>query len=364
MHLVFVTQQLDRDDPILGATVAKVRALAERVAELDVLCLGYGAHDLPANVRVTSFGAPTRFRRGLRYERVLAAVLRRRPDALLAHMCPIYLVLAAPMAKPLRVPLLLWYTHWTLDRTLRAATRLADAALSVERLSYPLDSEKVISLGHGIDTEEFAPSSGTGGSSDGGLRLLALGRTSPSKGFMTLLDAVGRVRADGLGATLELRGPSSTNEERAHREELLRRMRALGLEDSVRLEPPLPRPQVPALLRGFDALVNPTRGQTRGGALDKVVYESAASAVPVIACNPHFVDFLGGLPVELHFRSADPEDLAAKLTAFAASPPSARAEAGRELRRRVEAGHSVDHWADGVIRVVRGLRGQGPPVHS
>lgn len=364
MRLVFVTQKLDREDPILGATVAKARALAQRVDELHVLCLTEREHGLPDNVRISHFGASTRARRGLRYERVLADALRRRPDGLLAHMCPIYLVLAAPLAKPLRVPLLLWYTHWTLDRTLMLATRLADAALSVERLSYPLDSPKVIALGHGIDVEDFTPRDGGGAGGDGTLRLLALGRTSPSKGFMTLLDAVGRLRADGLRVELELRGPSTTGEERAHREELERRITELGVEDAVRLEPPLPRPQVPTLMRRFDAVVNPTRGQTRGGALDKVVYEAAASAVPVVACNPHFEELLGGLPVELRFRSADAHDLAAKLAAFAASPPAARAEAGRILRRRVEQGHSVDTWADGVVRVVQQLRRRRTAVDS
>ena len=363
MRLVFVTQRLDRDDPVLGATVSKVRSLAERLEAVDVLCLSQGDHELPPNVRVRTFGAPTRFQRGLRYERVLAQTLRRRPDALLAHMCPIYLVLAAPLARPLRIPLVLWYTHWTVDRTLRLATRLADVALSVERTSYPLDTEKLIPLGHGIDTDEFAPRASDG--RDGGeLRLLALGRTSPSKGFPVLLEAFAQARGRGMDATLEVRGPSTTNEERGHREELLRRIAGLGLEDSVRLEPPMQRPLVPGLMRGFDAVVNPTRGQTRGGALDKVVYEAAAAAVPVIACNPAFKTFLGDLPVALHFRSDDAADLADKLLAFAGADPAARAESGRELRRRVEAGHSVETWADGVVRVLRGLRGQAPPVHS
>jgi glycosyltransferase involved in cell wall biosynthesis len=364
MRLVFVTQRLDREDVILGATVAKVRALAERLDAVDVLCLSEGEHDLPSNVRVRAFGASTRFRRGLRYEAVLAQTLRGRPDGLLAHMCPIYLVLAAPLAKPLRIPLLLWYTHWTLDDTLRLATRLADAALSVETLSFPLDTGKLIARGHGIDTREFAPRDGDAGRANGELRLLALGRTSPSKGFPVLLDGLARAREAGLDATLELRGPSTTNEERGHREELLRRIAELGLEERVRLEPPLPRPHVPGLMRGFDAVVNPTRGQTRGGALDKVVYEAAASAVPVLACNPAFATLLGGLPVELRFRSGDAEDLADKLAGFGASDPAARAEAGAELRRRVEAGHSVDTWADGVVRVLARLRGQTTAVHS
>jgi hypothetical protein len=78
--------------------------------------------------------------------------------------------------------------------------------------------------------------------------------------------------------------------------------------------------------------------------------------VPVIACNPHFDDFLAELPVELRFRSADAADLARVIAAFARAEPAARDEAGRELRRRVEAGHSVDSWADGVVATVRRFR--------
>jgi glycosyltransferase involved in cell wall biosynthesis len=123
----------------------------------------------------------------------------------------------------------------------------------------------------------------------------------------------------------------------------------------VELGEPVPRPAVPELVRRFDAVVNTTRGQTSGGALDKVVYESAACAVPVFACNPYFDEFLSGLPVELHFGSDDAEDLARVLRSFAASDTSSRDTAGRELRRRVETGHSVDSWADAVVATVRRL---------
>jgi hypothetical protein len=44
------------------------------------------------------------------------------------------------------------------------------------------------------------------------------------------------------------------------------------------------------------------------------------------------------------------------LRAFAEADVERREEAGRELRRRVEQGHSVDSWADGVVATVRSLR--------
>ena len=96
MRLVVVTQAVDRRDPVLGATVPKLRALAERVDELVVLALREGEHGLPANVRVKSIAAPSQALRGARFAAALAPELRRRPVAVLAHMAPIYAVLAAP----------------------------------------------------------------------------------------------------------------------------------------------------------------------------------------------------------------------------------------------------------------------------
>lgn len=356
MRLIFVTQSVDADDPILGATVAKLRALAQRCEELVVIADRIGAHDLPANCTLRTFGAPTRVGRGLRYMRALVPLLvsRRRPDAVIAHMCPIYLVLAAPLAKLVRVPLALWYTHWTIDRTLRLATALADVGLSVDRRSYPLDRPKVQGIGHGIDVTQFAARD-EAPSGNGTLRLLALGRTSPSKGFVTLVRACARSHGEGLDLRVEIHGASSTEEERLHRRELEALIETEGLAGIVTLGEPVPRPAVPELVRRFDAVVNTTRGQTSGGALDKVVYEAAACAVPVLACNPYFDELLGGLPVELHFASNDDADLARVLRAFVDADAGRREETGRELRRRVETGHSVDSWADAVVATVRRL---------
>jgi hypothetical protein len=76
----------------------------------------------------------------------------------------------------------------------------------------------------------------------------------------------------------------------------------------------------------------------------------------VLASNTALAEFLAGLPVELGFRARDPQDLARALRAVEAAGPEAWAAAGAELRRRVEAGHSLDSWADAVTRSVRELR--------
>src|SRR5580765_3198976 len=109
-RLVFVTQQVDPAHPALAATVPKLRALAERVDEVVVLADGAVGEVLPENTRVRLFRDRRKVGRGVRFETALARELTPRPIGVVAHMCPIYAVLAAPLARPIGVPVVLWYT--------------------------------------------------------------------------------------------------------------------------------------------------------------------------------------------------------------------------------------------------------------
>jgi len=306
------------------------------VTEVSVLAGGADGSALPTNSRVHLFAASTKVGRGLRFEVALARELARkpRPAAVIAHMCPIYAVLAAPLARPLGVPVLLWYTHWHASPTLRAAERLSSIVLSVERRSFPLASGKLHAIGHGIQLSEFPCSERVPVRS---LRLLALGRYSPAKGLDIILKAL----ADA-DARLLVRGPALTKADQAHRRELEGLTEELGLQDRVSLEGPVTRTRVPSLLADADLLVN----NMRAGAADKVVYEAAASCVPVVASNPVFDDLL---PPELRFARDDPVELAARLREFASLDGPARVAIGRALREHVAERHSVEGWAAGVL---------------
>jgi glycosyltransferase involved in cell wall biosynthesis len=338
-RLVLVTQALDPDDPALAATIPKVRALAALVDEVVVLALRAREAPLPGNCRVVVFGGGRRAGRAARLLRALRREARPGTTAVLAHMAPVYAVLAAPVARPRGVPLLLWYTHWRATAMLRLAERLVDRVLSVERRSFPLDSAKVRAIGHGIDLEEFACRPAPPATA--GLQLLALGRYSPAKGYPAVLEAVAGAVAAGLDVRLRLVGPALTGEERAHRAELEATVGRLGLEDRVRLDGPVRRAEVPELLRGCDALVN----NMRAGAPDKVVYEAAASCVPVLASNPVFDAFL---PDELRFGRDRPDELAERLRRLAGLDVDGRAALGALLRERAAA-HTTQSWAAGVL---------------
>jgi glycosyltransferase involved in cell wall biosynthesis len=336
-RFVFITQVVDPDHPALGATVAKIRALAARVDEIWVLALDGLPGALPDNCRLLTFGAASRPMRVARFASAMTTATRARPTAVLAHMAPVYAVLAWPWCRPRRVPLLLWYTHWRATRMLRAGLFAADAVVSVDARSFPLASRKVVPIGHGIDVDEF-PCLSHAGHGDH-LAVLSLGRYSAAKGIDTAVRAV----AMTAGARLTHHGPALTAGEVAHRAELVRLVDQLGVGNRVQLGEAVPRGEVSGLFAVADVLVN----DMMAGASDKVVFEAASSCLPVAASNPVFDDLL---PPELRFPRGDAAALAAVLEHVRTADPD---RLGHQLRDRVVAGHSVTHWAEELLRVAR-----------
>ena len=328
MRIVFATQTADPEHPVLGATLAKIRALAARVDEVVVIADSFVPEALPDNCVAHSFAASSQAGRGARYVAALAPELVKKPVAVLAHMSPIYALLAAPLARPLRVPLLLWFTQQAAGPSLKAAERVVDRILTVDGRSVPLRSSKVRAIGHGIDVgtltcvpERLPPLR----------RLLGLGRYAPVKGWETALRALTELPE----ATLVLHGPMLTDGDRAELPRLRALARDLDVDARVSFGSEVPYAQVPQLFELADAVVN----ATRGNAADKVVYEAAAACLPVFAASPVFDDFL---PAQLRFHGDYPGSLAERIRDY-------RTGAGSELRERVQAEHSADHWAERVL---------------
>jgi len=257
-------------------------------------------------------------------------------------MCPSYLALAGPIALARDVPALLWFAHPSVTAWLRAADRVATAILTSLPGAYPLPGPKVRAIGQAIDVDRFP---WTPPARSDGYRILALGRTSPSKGFSTIIRAVGIARRDGLDARLRIAGPSTTREERAHRAVLEREL-AVHLRHAGSIEGGLPPSDVPRAIADADTLVN----AMVPGSGDKVVFEAAAMGRPVLASNPAFASLLGDLPLNLRFPPGDARRLADLIADVAAAGDRDVGQLTRTLRSRVERDHSLAHWASEVMR--------------
>jgi glycosyltransferase involved in cell wall biosynthesis len=343
-RIVFITQQVDPQHPLLGATVSMVQALAERTSEVVVLADRVDRSALTPNTRYRLFAGRTKVARAVRFGTALVRELARspKPAAIVAHMCPIYAVLAAPAARVRGVPVFLWYAHWHSGRLLQLAERLSTRIITVHPSSFPVASNKLEAIGHSIDVREFPCVSPA--SANGSVRALALGRYSPAKGLATILRGVRLAVDRGVDAHLTVCGPAGNTVERRERVQLQSLVRELQLADRITLNGVVPRSTLPAVFSKHDVLVN----NMRPGAPDKVVYEAAAACLPVIASNPAFDGFLDG---GSRFAHDDAAAFSDRLVAFAGLGSEGRKELGRTLRRRVVDGHSVDRWAERIIEL-------------
>jgi glycosyltransferase involved in cell wall biosynthesis len=353
VHAIFVTQLVDPRDPALGFTVGWIRALAARADGVTVIANEVRHTDLGPGIDVVSLGKERgagKVARGLAFGRAVLLATRRRPAMLLAHMCPDYLTLAAPVAKLRRVPTILWFAHPSVTWHLAVAERLADGIVTSLPGAYPRESPKVRVIGQAIDTAAlvFAPRPRYAD----GPRLLALGRTSPAKGFDRIIRAVARVRSEGLGATLRIVGPSATAAEQLHAEELAALVEELRVQDAVTLAPGVAPAEVSGVISESDILVN----AMVEGSGDKVVFEAMALGRPVLVSNPAFMSLIDDLPLELSFLRDDEVSLASAIHRLSATDPADTGATLRTLRERVVSKHSIDHWAEKVFAYAEELR--------
>lgn len=352
LRLVFVTQLVDADDAVLGFALGQIRALRDEVDELVVVANEVRDVPVDLDVEVVSLGKERgrgTATRGAVYTAELARrASRKRPLTLLAHMCPVYLTVAAPVLRATDGRSMLWFCHPANTPTLRRAERLADVVLTPSASTYPRPGPKVRLIGHAVDVDRFSPAS----MPDGVLRILAVGRTSPVKGYEAVLDAAAKARAAGAELLLDIVGPSTTDAERRHRRELLDRIAALDLGSVVRLRDAVAHAEVPALLRDAHVVVN----ATRAGSADKAVYEAMAAGRPVLACAPAFAPMLERADPRLCFTEGDADGLAERFVALASLPRAQLERIGSVLRAEVVAGHSMRGWASAVAGTARELR--------
>jgi glycosyltransferase involved in cell wall biosynthesis len=205
--------------------------------------------------------------------------------------------------------------------------------VTVNETTFPKRSRKLVAIGQAIDVDRFAVERVP----HEGFRALVIGRYSPAKGVDTIIRA-----AASAGGRLDVYGPEPNDEARRERARLQALVDGLGASERVELHGALTRAQVVEELSRADVLLN----NAPGGA-DRIVYEAAAAGVPVLASNRAHEDVLDR---EAFFPRDDASALRAKLAALTQTDPRSLVEQGRRLRRRVRASHSVDSWAEGVVR--------------
>ncbi len=226
------------------------------------------------------------------------------------------------------------------EKLLGARFTVTCTAAGREHLARLAPGASVHLVHHGLDRLLFAPPPAPGSARDGTdprdpVRLLAVGRFHPKKGFDVLLRALARVDRHVV-LTLVGFGPA---------ERRLRRLaRTLGIEPRLRWTGPLDQPAVRALYRTSDLFVLPSRVTPDGDrdGLPNVVLEALSQGLPVVvsratAAVEVVTDGVTGRLVP----PDDPDALAAVLAALV-SDPAARRRLGQAAIDRLGTAWDVE----------------------
>jgi glycosyltransferase involved in cell wall biosynthesis len=348
VKLLFLTQVLDADDAVLGFVPRWIEAFARRVERVRVVALEVGeTRGLPPNVDWREIGRKGIVRRWLRYRSVLDEALRSDGfDAVLAHMVPRYALLADGPARRHGARLYLWYTHAAVDARLLRASNVVKKIFTASEASLRIDTPRRVVTGHGIDLHHF------GRREEGPAdppHVLAVGRLTPAKDPLTVIEAVRILRAKGRDLRLDLVGGGLTVADREYGERVRSAIAGAGLEGRAALTGEIPYRDIPRWYERARVVVN----ASHTGSIDKVVLEAMASRRPCISCNeavPPLLASLGGRESALAFAKGDAGDLARRIAGLLDRPEPQINRLGEDLRAIVERDHDVERLADRLVR--------------
>lgn len=349
-RLLLFNLATDAKHPILGFTTAWIRELAARVESVHVITMYAGEIAVPDNVTVHSVGRERGWsepRRLVEFYRHLFRVLREEKiDGCFSHMIQVFSALAGPVLRAKGIPLVTWYAHPQLNRTLKLAHFASDRMVTSLPHAYPYRHDKLTVIGQGIDTALFAPAAHKRADEQ---LILCVGRVSRVKNHPTLLRAFARLperfRLVILGATAGL-------DDEKYSAELGALANELGIAGRVEFAGPVPPAELPAHYNRCAVHVN----LTPPGFGDKVAWEAMSCGRPCLVANDDFRETLGEQVDALLFRGED--DLATKLRALLTASPAEREKIGLYLRLQVERLHSLPRLAERILVVLGQCRSQ------
>ena len=228
------------------------------------------------------------------------------------------------------------------DGVLHCPHHFSNRIVSSNESSYRYRHDKFVALGHGIDISLFPPSDPFPENSP---LLLSVGRPSPIKDPITLIEAVHLLRQHGYEVSCILVGETPVRD-RAYAERVRQRARELGLCGVVQFFGGVPNGQVVHWYRRCFAHVNCSPADH---SLDKTALEAMACRRLSLSSTLGFRQTMGAWADCLLFRHGDATDLAEKLMALLALPRAKVIQMGLELRQRVLQMHTLERLADKLV---------------
>ncbi|MBX4216193.1 glycosyltransferase family 4 protein, partial [Candidatus Parcubacteria bacterium] len=328
--VLFITQKIDLDDPVLGFFHRWVEALAPGFSKISVVCLEKGRADL-TGIPIYSLGKETK-RSRLRYlfnfYRYLFR-LRHEYDTVFVHMNEEYVILGALFWKLMGKRVTMWRNHYEGGLSTRLAVFLADTVFCTSRHSFTARFRKTKLMPVGVDTALFRPNAAPRADHS----VLSLSRVAPSKNLDIILESLIALSRRSIPFTADFYGEAPP-EETEYVRYLTEEVRKFELTERVAFRGAVKHTEAPAVYAAHEVFVN----ASKSGMYDKTIFEAMSAETLILVSNKD-------LALHIHhrfiFKEGDAEDLSEKLEALLTLPSSDKARFGKELREFAVAHHSL-----------------------
>ncbi len=348
MKVLAIVQSWDSNHSSGGFTVGWMNKLAERVDELVVLALEKREETNRRNIKIFSLGKENYrgFGRYIfylwRWHWLMRKIIKQhRPDIVFTHMTPTFSVLAYPYVCWRRIPIITWFIHPQSSVILKLAHFLSTKVVSATVDSYPYKKDKLLAIGHGIDTDLFFPSNFV--SNRVISLIICVGRISIVKDHPTLLKAA-KIMKNNFAKPFKILiiGNKEAGRDESYAERLLRLVDILGVGDVVEFKEAVIGEDLRRFYQEASACVN----LTKSGSADKVILEAMSCGKPSLMASIAYVNLIGPHKNQLFFSYKNSEELARKLMDILEMSKEQLTIMGDYLREVVVANHSLNQLSE------------------
>lgn len=342
---------VDQNYDVLGFFVEWIAGFSKKFEKVTVICLKMGEYDLPNNVKVLSLGKEKSVSKLSYLWNFYKYIWQERNnyDAVFVHNNPRYILLGWPIWKIFNKKISLWYAHGYAPLMLKIADKLVNIAFTSTEEGYRLNNNKLKIVGQGIDTELFRPNSKLEIRNSNLIKIVSVGRISPSKDYETLIGAIKLLADENI--YVEIAGQPAIKSDEDYLTKLNTKTKENGLTDRFALTGPIANKELPKFLQSADIFVN----MSHTGSLDKAVLEAMACGLPVLTCNEALRGVLGPYADELMYPTENHERLANGLRRLILMSDRERKELGLKLRDFVVKNHSLPELIKSMSELIKML---------
>lgn len=346
-NILIITQKVDENDDLLGFFVGWLREFSKKFDNVFIITLMKGKYNLPQNVFVYSLGKENKNSKILRFFNFYRFLFKLVPksNGIFCHMSPIFAAASWPVSFVFRKKIILWYLHRSVTFRLKLAEKLSYKIVTSTKESLNIKSNKIIEVGHGIDTERFKTNRPIVSISPiSPIRILSVGRISKIKNYETLIKAAKILKDRGLDFRIKIVGQPVMTYDFEYFEKLKKIVSDLGLENFIEFVGFVPYNRIDLYYKETDIFVN----LSPKGGVDKTVLEAMASGSLTFAANEVFKKYFGGFGELLTFRYGQPEDLSGKIENLLKLPEDKIRDIGNFLQDSVEKNHNISNTVDKI----------------